>query len=254
MHGDDPAARPFAERLVAHRGHAQVAPENTLAAVRSALAAGARFVEVDLQLAADGVPWLLHDRTLERMCGVAGSLAERDSAALAALRAGEAARFGRRFADEPLATLDGLVGLLARHPAAHVYVEVKRAALEVFGARRVLDEVLPRLAPLTGRWTLISFDLGVLQLARKVADVALGPVLEAWGQKDEPATAALEPDVIFCDVLRLPADGPLALPAPLVVYEIDRAEQARALFARGVARVESFAVGALLAALEAGPA
>jgi len=251
MAGDD---LPWAERLVAHRGHAAVAPENTLAAVRSALAAGARHVEVDVQLAADGVPWLLHDRSLERLCGVPGSLAELDSSALATLRASEAGRFGARFADEPLATLAGLVDLLGAHPAAHVYVELKRAALEVFGAQRALAEVLPLLAPLAGRWTLISFDVGVLQLARETADVSLGPVLQTWSQRDEPATAALEPDVIFCNVLELPADGPLALPAPLVVYEIDRAADARALLARGAARVETFALGALLAALETGAA
>jgi hypothetical protein len=37
-----------------------------------------------------------------------------------------------------------------------------------------------------------------------------------------------------------------------VVYEIDQAAHARFLFARGVAGVESFAVGALLTELEAG--
>ena len=40
--------------------------------------------------------------------------------------------------------------------------------------------------------------------------------------------------------------------APLVIYEIDEPGPARALLARGADRVETFAVGDLLAALEAG--
>ncbi|MBN8883806.1 MAG: esterase, partial [Salana multivorans] len=47
--------------VLAHRGDADHAPENTLAAFRAAVAAGARGVETDVQLSADGVPLLLHD-------------------------------------------------------------------------------------------------------------------------------------------------------------------------------------------------
>ncbi|MFJ1755097.1 glycerophosphodiester phosphodiesterase [Kitasatospora sp. NPDC088134] len=54
-------------RAVAHRGDPYLHRENTLPAVEAALAAGADAVEVDVQLTKDGVPVLLHDRTLERL-------------------------------------------------------------------------------------------------------------------------------------------------------------------------------------------
>ncbi|MGW4380492.1 glycerophosphodiester phosphodiesterase [Kitasatospora sp. NPDC004531] len=54
-------------RAVAHRGDPYQHRENTLPAVSAALAAGADAVEVDVQLTRDGVPVLLHDRTLERL-------------------------------------------------------------------------------------------------------------------------------------------------------------------------------------------
>ncbi|MER8185183.1 glycerophosphodiester phosphodiesterase [Kitasatospora sp. NPDC094015] len=54
---------------VAHRGDPFRHRENTLASVGSAFAAGADAVEVDVQLTRDGVPVLLHDRTLERLWG-----------------------------------------------------------------------------------------------------------------------------------------------------------------------------------------
>jgi glycerophosphoryl diester phosphodiesterase len=51
--------------IAGHRGGA-VAPENTLPAMRYALAGPAAFVEIDLQLTADGVPVLMHDWTVDR--------------------------------------------------------------------------------------------------------------------------------------------------------------------------------------------
>ncbi len=241
----DPAAR-----LVAHRGHAAVCPENTLSAIDSALELGARQVEVDVQLSADGVPHLFHDRTLARMCGVSGRLADLDAGVLESLRASQRRTFGEAFADERIPTLDRAVERFTDHGGAHLYVELKRAAIEEFGAGHVLAAVLPVLEPLAGRCSLISFDLEVLQLAREESDVPVGPVLEAWAQLDSPAIRALEPDVIFCNVKRLPR-GPLATPAPLVVYEIDRSSRALALLARGAAGIETFAVGRLLEELAA---
>ncbi|MGW5351669.1 glycerophosphodiester phosphodiesterase [Streptomyces sp. NPDC004031] len=54
---------------VAHRGDPYEHRENTLPSVRSALLKGADAVEVDVQLTRDGVPVLLHDRSLDRLWG-----------------------------------------------------------------------------------------------------------------------------------------------------------------------------------------
>ena len=60
---------PRAVTAVAHRGDPYHYRENTLASVCSALRKGADVVEVDVRLTLDGVPVLLHDRTLERLWG-----------------------------------------------------------------------------------------------------------------------------------------------------------------------------------------
>ncbi|MFD9909011.1 glycerophosphodiester phosphodiesterase [Streptomyces sp. NPDC059063] len=52
---------------VAHRGDPYRVRENTLPSLRSAFARGADAVEIDVRLTADGVPVLLHDRTLDRL-------------------------------------------------------------------------------------------------------------------------------------------------------------------------------------------
>jgi glycerophosphoryl diester phosphodiesterase len=56
-------------RVTAHRGHARAAPENTLSAIRKAIDSGADYAEVDVQLTADGVIVLVHDRDLKRVAG-----------------------------------------------------------------------------------------------------------------------------------------------------------------------------------------
>ncbi|UVD55196.1 glycerophosphodiester phosphodiesterase family protein [Rhizobium sp. Pop5] len=66
-HIADPS-RPCA--IVAHRGAWHEAPENSLAAIEKAIAAGYDIVEVDIRRSADGVLFILHDDTLERMAGL----------------------------------------------------------------------------------------------------------------------------------------------------------------------------------------
>jgi len=69
--------------IVAHRGNSSEAPENTAAAVRSGIAAGADLVEFDVRVSADGVLLLFHDKDLQRITGDAAAF---DSLTLAQAR------------------------------------------------------------------------------------------------------------------------------------------------------------------------
>lgn len=237
--------------LVAHRGYARRYPENTLAAVRGALEVGARHVEIDVQLSADRTPMLFHDRTLDRLCGVRGSIDLRTDAELDGLRAAERERFGERFADEPIATLAGFAELVAAHPKVEAFVEIKRAALERFGASEVLDRTLAAVVPIAGQCVLISFSIDVLTLARTRSELPVGPVVEAWSDLGRRDVRALDADCVFASERILPARGSLALEGPrLCVYEIDDPARALQLAARGVDLIETFAIGEMLAAFE----
>ena len=90
-------------RFAAHRGAGNLAPENTLAAMRVGYAHGYRMVEFDVKLSSDGVAFLLHDDTLDRTtdgCGRADAL---PWAELAKLDAG--GWHSAAYAGEPLPTL-----------------------------------------------------------------------------------------------------------------------------------------------------
>lgn len=91
-------------RLIAHRGGARLAPENTLPAFAEAARRGYRGIECDVALSADGVPVLMHDETLERTAGASGRVCDRTLAQLAGLDAG--AWFHPRFAGTRIPTLE----------------------------------------------------------------------------------------------------------------------------------------------------
>ncbi|MEH6592702.1 MAG: glycerophosphodiester phosphodiesterase [Halioglobus sp.] len=58
-----------ASLIVAHRGAAGAAPENTLAAVRRAIADGADWVEIDVQESRDGYVVVFHDSDFMKLTG-----------------------------------------------------------------------------------------------------------------------------------------------------------------------------------------
>ena len=58
--------------VVAHRASSFFAPENTLSAIRSAVALGVDMVELDTRLTADGVVVLMHDDDVDRTTDATG--------------------------------------------------------------------------------------------------------------------------------------------------------------------------------------
>jgi len=91
-------------RYIAHRGAGKLAPENTLAAMRAGHALGYRMVEFDVKLSGDGVPFLLHDDTLDRTTSGRGRADALSWAELSKLDAGR--WHSAAFAGEPLPLLE----------------------------------------------------------------------------------------------------------------------------------------------------
>jgi glycerophosphoryl diester phosphodiesterase len=91
---------------VAHRGAGKLAPENTLAAFRVGEQYGYRMFECDVKLSADGVPFLLHDETLDRTTNSQGPADALTWSQLAVLDAGS--WHSAPFAGERLLSLQAL--------------------------------------------------------------------------------------------------------------------------------------------------
>jgi glycerophosphoryl diester phosphodiesterase len=96
--------------VVGHRGSAANAPENTLASLRLAAEQGAKMVEFDAKLTADGVVVLMHDSLLERTTDGHGPVAAMSWTEIAKLDAGS--WFGEAWRGERVPTLEQALALL----------------------------------------------------------------------------------------------------------------------------------------------
>ncbi len=88
---------------VGHRGTKRFAPENTLAAFDKAIEMGARIVEMDVRMTADGHFIVMHDARVERTTDGRGAVATMTLAEIKALDAGS--WFAPEFAGERVPTL-----------------------------------------------------------------------------------------------------------------------------------------------------
>jgi glycerophosphoryl diester phosphodiesterase len=109
-------------RRIAHRGAGRLAPENTLAAFRLGASHGYRMFECDVKLSADGVPFLMHDATLERTTSGHGTGGDLPWEKLSLLDAGS--WHSRTCAGEPLASLDN-VARYCLHNGYFLNIEIK---------------------------------------------------------------------------------------------------------------------------------
>ncbi|MFC6996283.1 glycerophosphodiester phosphodiesterase [Rufibacter roseus] len=89
--------------VVAHRGASGLAPENTIAAVKQALATHADFIEVDVHQSKDGQVVVIHDATLDRTTTGKGKISDFTLAELKELDAG--VKHDSAFANERIPTL-----------------------------------------------------------------------------------------------------------------------------------------------------
>jgi glycerophosphoryl diester phosphodiesterase len=218
--------RPF--HIIAHRGASAQAPENTLPAFQLALDAGAFEVELDVQLSADDVVVMFHDRTLDEKTNLTGRVREHRAAQV--LRADIGTWFDaahpeveEKYAGTRLATLSALFETHGR--ALYYHVEIK--APEPAIPRLVLAE-LDRFG-LLDRSIITSFNFQQLLRAREL-DPAIplallifpgGEIEENAGPSGGPAEGTLlELQKLWIDAARASKFQLVAIAARDVSREI----------------------------------
>lgn len=239
---------PKVPALIAHRGYPARFPENTLPGIEAALDAGARCVEFDLQLSADGVPLVIHDDNLRRTAGIECSVLDTPAAELRRIAVGEPGRFGDQFRRVSIPTLAETLALIADRDQVTAFVEIKRASLRRFGHERVLAPVLAALRGHEARCVAISFDDRAVAACRD-AGLRIGWAFEQWNDAARRRAETLAPDFLFCEIDILPAaQQPLWTgPWRWVAYQTCMAEVALTLAARGIGIVETDDIGAMRA-------
>jgi len=233
--------------LIAHRGWASRFPENTLESIGAAFDAGARYVEFDVQLSADGVPVLLHDATLDRTAGTTGCVHDLPWEALSRCTVGETDRIGSRFQAALLPSLEQAMVLLGSRPDRRAFVEIKTESLQRFGIGRILSRCLEVIRKAAAQCIITSYSDELLQRSREMAGLPVAWVLTTHDEASIARARDLAPDYLFCNVDKLPSTGPLATgPWRWAIYEITDPDAAVALGERGAAMIETMAVGEML--------
>jgi glycerophosphoryl diester phosphodiesterase len=157
---------------IAHRGARKEAPENTRSAFLRALSYPVDGIELDVQMSADGIPVLYHDRTLQRAGGGRRRIADLTLDQLRLLDWG--GRFHPQYAGEPLMTLDLLLAMLDRCPRWFIEIKSRPGERESGHSFRLTEKVVamigqPRYRALQNRLYLLSFDAEILALAHRLA-------------------------------------------------------------------------------------
>lgn len=129
---------PHSLLVTAHRGSSALAPENTLASLRQAIADGADLAEVDVQRTADGELVLFHDDDLQRICGDPRLLRELTYREISGLDVGR--WFGSQFIGERVPRLADAIAL-AQHGKLKLNLELKTAYPNPDFARLVVQQV-----------------------------------------------------------------------------------------------------------------
>jgi glycerophosphoryl diester phosphodiesterase len=167
---------------IAHRGASARYPENTLAAFRAAIEAGADMCELDVMLTRDGGAVVIHDETLERTTNGQGRVADATLAEIKRLEA--SGQFGAQFAGERVPTLDEVFALT--HGRCALNVELKCA-----GAERIACELIRKYDELNTSM-LSSFDWDALRRARAIEPgVRIGLLAEEKPQELLEAAAEM---------------------------------------------------------------
>lgn len=180
---------------VAHRGFSGIAPENTMSAIELALAEPyVTWIEVDVQLSKDGVPFLIHDYTLNRTTNGRGPVKDYTWEELRQLDAGRWK--SKRYAGERLVSLDDFLEVIKGRLRANIelksqgnmYPGLENKVIDTIGKHRMEHDVV-----------LTSFEPRVLAKVKELRNkIRTGLIIEK-----KPKDLLLRLQLLQCSFLSL---------------------------------------------------
>lgn len=148
--------------VIAHRGGAKFAPENTIAAIDNAISMGIDTVEIDVQQLRDGSLILLHDDNFNRTTGHNKKVWEVDYSEVRTYDAGN--WFSYEFAGEPVPTLDAV--LQRAKGSIQVMIELKSTGHE----KNLVEQVITIIEKhdMLDQCAIGSLNLEILEKANTI--------------------------------------------------------------------------------------
>ena len=233
--------------FIAHRGYAAAYPENTLIALDAAREAGAKFVEVDIQLSADQVPVLFHDRNLQRLCQQSGAIHDYQFSQLEKFNVTDSEKFASQYSDNKITSLQTFIHYLKQYKQLKAFIELKRSMIDKFGEEQVLKIILPLFAGMQEQISFISYNQTILEKIHNSTDYTTGIVVDEWDEYNKQAN--WQSEWLFCSAEGLPDNNAeLKIKAKIAVFEVGNVELANKIQAKGIRYLETFHIKEMLAA------
>ncbi len=166
-------------KLIAHRGAAAYAPENTLVAIEKAAELGANWVEFDVMLTADGEAVIIHDTKLDRTTDGNGLVDETSLEEIRQLDAGS--WFGPEYQGVQVPTFVEVLQTCAEHKLG-INVEIKPSpGMEVATARKTIEVLSAHWSSAQKQPLISSGTRQCLQLVQELnPDLKLGFIMDQW--------------------------------------------------------------------------
>jgi glycerophosphoryl diester phosphodiesterase len=241
----------FSPPLIAHRGASNLAPENTLAAFRKAYELGAKWVEFDVMLSADGEAVVIHDETLDRTTSGHGEVAGFTYQDILKLDAGS--WFGPAFVNEKIPTLKEVIEFLREHGMT-ANVEIKAVpGQEEQVVKKVLGDIKQYWGNEIPPPLISSFSMPILLQVREQDSRALiGVLIHEWFDGWQAVCEELNCSSVNLN-LDIVSDSAIqvikSLDKRLLVYTVNQPGLALKLFDEGVDAVFTDRFGELFACL-----
>jgi glycerophosphoryl diester phosphodiesterase len=233
--------------FIAHRGYSACYPENTLIAIDAAREAGARYLEVDIQLTSDHVPVLFHDRDLLRLCQQTGAVHDYNFSQLQEFNVTDSEKFADKFADNKITALQTFIDYLKKHTELYAFIELKRLMIDSFGEELILSIILPMFKGMQDQISFISYNKAILKTIHETSDYATGIVVDNWNELDKDLS--WNPEWIFCSHEGLPDNKEeLKVKSKIAIFEVGNTGLAKHLLAKGIKYLETFRIKEMLKA------
>lgn len=185
--------------IIAHRGAAHDAPENTLAAFELAWRQGADGVEGDFRLTRDGAIVCIHDADTRRTAGEAVRVSE---ATLAELRRLDVGRWkGERWRGARIPTLDEVLAAVPDQRMVFLEIKCGPGILPPLKAALAASRVPP------GQLVVVSFHEGVVVEAKRLLPRVKALWLTAFETDRKTGAVRPSPETILETLAMTGADG-----------------------------------------------
>ena len=228
--------------VIAHRGVSGSYPENTLSAFQAAIDIRAEMVELDVSISKDGIPVVVHDRTVDRTTDFEGDVQSFSLEDLKKMEVG--AWFSEEFRGEEFPTLKNSLELMKDKLAVNIEIKTEAVSDETQGG--VVDKALQIVTDLDMSSSVIfsSFDYRVMEqlnvLDPKMAKALLYEASQSAELLPSELVQKYKIDIFNCSYKQLSVKWINDLQKhkiPYFVYTVNESELMKELIEKGVSGI-----------------